>query len=210
MILVHQFPDRSSVNNEAFSILGKSIQPIEQLKSLKITQWNEALAIAILNNYPLDIIEWLISSGADVNSIYMYETPLMKATLRPEIISLLLSKGAKINAATKYGKTALFYAIQFGSIEAVKILSEHKANPNQALKSLEEFKTIDDNFFLLEQVADFTPLVYSLRYGSNEVTELLLKHGAKLGKADKNRIKNWAMKNNEINKEKLAKQISLY
>jgi len=206
--VAHQFPDRSSVNNKAFSILGKSLQPIEQLKSLKITQWNDALAIAILNNYPLDIIEWIINSGADVNSIYMHETPLMKAVLRPDIISLLLKKGAKVNAATKYGKTALFYAIQFGSIEAVKLLLEHEANLNQALKSLEYFKEIDDDFFLLEQVADFTPLVYSLRYGSNEVTQLLLKHGAKLGKADKNRIKNWVMKNNDINEEKIAKQIN--
>jgi hypothetical protein len=204
----NQFPDRSSVNNEAFSVFGKSIQPIEQLKSLKITKWNDALAIAILNNYPLETIEWIINSGADINSIYMHETPLMKAVLRPDIISLLLSKGAKVNAANKYGKTALFYAIQFGSIEAVRILLEHGANPNQALESLEKFKTIDNDFFLLEQVADFTPLVYSLRYSSNEVTQLLLKHDAKLGKANRNRIKSWAMKNNEINKEKIAKQIN--
>ena len=200
-----QFPNRSSVDNEAFSIFGKSIQLIEQLKSLKITKWNEALAIAILNNYPLDIIEWIISSGADINSMYMHETSLMKAVLRPDIISLLLSKGAKINAETKYGKTALFYAIQFGSIEAVKILLKHGANPNQALKSLEYFKEIGNDFFLLEQVADFTPLVYSLRYGSNEVTQLLLKHGAKLGKANKNRIENWIMRDHDINEEKLAK-----
>ena len=208
--VANQFPDRSSVNNEAFSIFGKSIQPIEQLKSLKITQWNDALAIAILNNYPLETIEWIINSGADINSIYMHEAPLMKAVLRPDIISLLLSKGAKVNAATKYGKTALFYAIQFGSIEAVRILLEHGANPNQALRSLEEFKTIDNDFFLLEQVADFTPLVYSLRCGSDQVTQLLLKHGAKHGKANRNRIKSWVMKNNDINEGEIAKQISLY
>jgi hypothetical protein len=208
--VANQFPDRRFINNGAFSIFGKSIQPIEKLKSLKITKWNDALAIAILNNYPLETIEWIINSGADINSIYMHETPLMKAVLRSDIISLLLSKGAKVNTATKYGKTALFYAIQFGSIEAVRILLEHGANPNQTLKSLEEFKTIDNDFFLIEQVADFTPLVYSLRYSSDEVTQLLLKHGAKLEKADKSRIKNWVMKNNDINEEKIAKKISLY
>ena len=201
--VANQFPDRSCVNNEAFSIFGKSIQSIEQLKLLKITQWNDALAIAILNNYPLETIEWIIDSGADVNSMYMYETHLMKAVLRPEIISLLLNKGAEINATTKYGKTALFYAIQFGSIDAVRLLLEHGANPNQALKSLEYFKEIDNDFFLLEEVADFTPLVYSLRYGSNEVTQLLLKHGAKLGKTDKSRIKNWGIKNQNINKKQI-------
>lgn len=178
------FPMRYPIaETQAFQVFhqpGMSIQTLkEQTTAFTSEDWDQALSIAILNHYSSDVIEWLIQSGANVNAVFLNETPLMRAIQQPAILALLLKHGAKVDQETPFGKTALFYAVQFNQLDSVKLLLAAKANVNHRLKNIDTFKRLDsEHDYLLEKVDSFTPYIYSLRYASPNVTEYLLAMGA--------------------------------
>lgn len=49
------------------------------------------------------------------------------------IVKKLIEHGANVNATTKTGSTALFFAAQKGETETVKLLLEKKADTHKAL-----------------------------------------------------------------------------
>lgn len=91
------------------------------------------------NNYS-EIIEFLINSGADINSCesYLKETPLhrlcARANPRMEIIQLLLGRGAKVNIENVAGKTPIFYCNFSYSVELLDLLVKHGADINHTDK----------------------------------------------------------------------------
>jgi hypothetical protein len=182
------------VSEKAYQVFRKPGQSLEDLKkSIKDfsqEDWNAALSYAILNNYGTDVLEWLIQSGATINAKVDDETPLIKASNRPEILKYLILKGAKLEDQTGFGKTALFYAIQFNNLESVKILVENGANLNANLNK-EEDKEVDDNYYDLKEILGFKPLAYSMRYGSENLTKYFLEKGATLKEVSMEAIKKW-------------------
>jgi ankyrin repeat protein len=82
-----------------------------------------------------------------------------------EFLELILRSGAKVNAQTVTGKTALHLAPATGPQRG--FLLEHGANPN-----------IGDELGM-------TPLHLAAKYGGTEVCEELCRHGARLEQADK-------------------------
>ena len=164
------------------------------LKSCTPQTLNACLSRAILNDFSAKTLELIIQSGADVNALHFSETPLMKAVQRPKVVALLLKHGAKVNARNPFGKTALFYAIQCGSDQTIRMLLQAGANVNDALYHLKEMEGLaykSNMDFMLEHVADFTPLVYAMRYGSCKTQKLLKQRGATLGCAPPKRINAW-------------------
>jgi serine/threonine-protein phosphatase 6 regulatory ankyrin repeat subunit B len=82
---------------------------------------------------PIDMAEFLIEKGADVNArMANSETALIMAvtSLQPEIVRLLLSNGADPDATTGGGDHVLFIAAQQGRKDLIKLLVEHGANVN--------------------------------------------------------------------------------
>jgi hypothetical protein len=57
-------------------------------------------------------------------------------------------------------------------------------------------------------VADFTPLIYSLREENDEKMLFLLKNGAKLGDVKKDEIKAWISSNSEMSEEKIEQRLA--
>lgn len=185
------FKQSTPASDKAYAVFSQPKLDLSALKEKTINfqkdDWNAALCYAILNDYGVDILEWIISSGADVNAIVNEETPLIKAADHPDILKFLIQKGAKLEGQNGFKKTALFYAVQFNNFESVKVLVEAGANVNAHLAD----NTDNENFFI-EEVLNFTPLAYSKRYGSPEMTEYLIKHGATLQDVPKEVVERWS------------------
>ncbi len=164
------------------------------------TFYNEILCRAITLGVDLEIIEWLIDTKkADINYAFFDETPLMRACDKPNILKFLLQKKTKVDQTNTFGKTALFYAIQYGNLDTVKLIVEAGANVNAKIYSLDKLKKLAFDFsskkpgpiVLLEQVADFTPSIYAKRYATIDVQNYLQKKNANDGKIDAERVKKW-------------------
>lgn len=85
------------------------------------------------NNY-FQTIELLINNGVDINSHHskFLETPLhrlcARATPHIDLITILLEKGAEINATNISGKTPVFYCSFSYSVELLNLLVSYGAN----------------------------------------------------------------------------------
>lgn len=206
--------DIQLASNQAFEVFKKPGRPLPEIKGavqdFSERDLNAALSYAILNNYGTDVLDLLIGLGANVNGKVDDETPLMKASNRPDILKHLLSKGAKIDETTGFGKTALFYAIQFNNLESVKVLVEKGAKLNV---NLIRERDKGDGFDLNETLG-FKPLAYSMRYGSVELTNYLVKKGATLKDVPLKTVEAWVNKADEDNRYKthleLIKKSGIY
>lgn len=159
---------------------------LARTKDFDQTDWNAALAYAVLSNRPVQDLKRLVEKGAKVDAVIEEETPLMKAADRADVLLFLLGQKASVDAHNDFGKTALFYAIQFNNLDSVKALVEAGANVNTPLKI-----TNDEQYYEFQFVLGFTPLAYSMRYGSPEMTTYLMEKGATLNGVDKEKLEEW-------------------
>lgn len=115
-----------------------------------------------------------LASGADIEGRSVWErtqmpnaprlfTPLMLAAGNgtPDVVSLLLQQGAKVNSVNVEGSTALFYAILAGKTQNAKRLLQYGANPSLRRKDGQ------------------TPLSLARQHGNAEIVSFLHNAGAK-------------------------------
>jgi tetratricopeptide (TPR) repeat protein len=129
--------------------------------------------LAILENRPVADLEALNWQPAPQGEWWTeQESVLNVAVNHPAALRWLLSKHLDPNQANAFGKSPLMYAAQHNSLEAVRILLEHGANPNAA--------TIfpDDTCTYTLRRANVTALHYAARYGSLDIVKALLDGGA--------------------------------
>lgn len=108
-----------------------------------------------------DIVEMLLSEGADVNARNdENKTPLILAlqNIRLKIAKSLISAGADVNARDDYGNMPLF--LIYGDVELIELLLSKGADVNAKDKKNNE------------------ALFLYARYGFVEATELLISKGA--------------------------------
>lgn len=86
---------------------------------------------ALHKNIPLEVVEWLVERGADVNAANTYGTPLFKHASwgHYEICKFLIEQGADVNITAYSGHTALFSAANGKSYDTVCLLLSHGADP---------------------------------------------------------------------------------
>ncbi|MEZ4270366.1 MAG: ankyrin repeat domain-containing protein [Myxococcota bacterium] len=99
----------------------------------------EAIAeTAIMSRRP-DVVEFLLDNGLSVDTVYERGKTLLmfaatggysKSEDNADIVRLLLSRGAKIDARNSWGESALHYAAKDGMTEAVRVLVEAGADIN--------------------------------------------------------------------------------
>ncbi len=111
----------------------------EDIEKIKVTMQNGFTAkIKYLAPYFIEIIKYLVDSGAQINAneeIGMKVSPLHLAAQNPENITLeplqyLIKKNADINATDAMGNTALFYAFGNGNTKTVELLIKAGADTN--------------------------------------------------------------------------------
>jgi ankyrin repeat protein len=119
------------------------------------------LLLAAIGNGYIDVIQMLLSAGADPNQKSSHgEVPIIVACDKynpsTEMIQLLIENGVNIDEQNDVGKTALHISAAEDKFEVVKLLLSHGANPNVQ----------DEN--------GNTPLVFS----GFKMSNLLIEHGA--------------------------------
>jgi ankyrin repeat protein len=147
------------------AIRAKDIGTVEQLLNDGVNVNAKENDTAALNLAMLfdnkELVELLISSGADVNTKDDFgTTPLHRAARfdKSVLAELLILNGADVNAKTEVGATPLHLAAQAGSKNILKSLISNRADVNAR-----------DN-------SGYTPLSISLNH---EIAELILNSGGK-------------------------------
>lgn len=95
--------------------------------------YNSSAIEAAFNSSPLclaitkgdvDVVKKFLEYGADVNETSRGLTPLMYAAHynQPEIVKLLIEKGARIEARDEKGNNAMAYAEKANATEALEVL----------------------------------------------------------------------------------------
>ncbi|MFN7365723.1 MAG: ankyrin repeat domain-containing protein [Alphaproteobacteria bacterium] len=159
---------------------------LARAKNFDQTDWNAALSYGLLSGRPVQDLKRLVEKGAKVDAAIDGETPLMKAADRADVLLFLLSQKAPVDAHNDFGKTALFYAVQFNNLDSVKALVEAGANINTPLRLMNV-----EPYYEFQFVLGFTPLAYSMRYGSLEMTAYLVEKGATLTGIDREKLEEW-------------------
>lgn len=95
---------------------------------------------------PLEIVEWLVERGADVNLANTYGTPLFKHAGwgHYDICKFLIEHGADVNITAHGEHTALFDAVYkrgTGNCDTVRLLLAHGADPCHRSASWDDCKT---------------------------------------------------------------------
>jgi PTS system fructose-specific IIA component/PTS system nitrogen regulatory IIA component len=150
------------------------------------------LHIAVATN-TLEVIQYLVAQGADVNAKHWRDTPLHKAAEKNslEVVQYLISQGADVNAKGYQGQTPLHYAAGGNSVEVVQYLVSQGADAlakgslgRTPLHNAAESNTLEVLQYLISQGADVdaetgggdTPLLIAIGKNSNmSVVEYLFK-----------------------------------
>jgi hypothetical protein len=85
------------------------------------------------NSFDLDIIDYLIKKGANVNAKdHLGKTPLHRAvrSRRLDVVKYLITQGADVNAKEEFGDGVLVSAVSSGNLEMVKYIVEQGADIN--------------------------------------------------------------------------------
>ena len=157
-------------------------------KNFSTAELTNLLNIALLNEKSSDMIKEIIRRGADVN--FGDETPLFFALKNIENVKILLANKADVNHKNFFGKSILFYAVQFSDKPLCELLLKNGANANDSY--------IDENAKMnminlgMTQVEDTCGLEHTNRsvfmhaaaHATPEILKLLMDNGADINATD--------------------------
>lgn len=151
----------------------------------------QALHTALLAKKPSSVIKVFLDLGLNLNE--GYESALFYALQSYDNVKFLLQNNANVNYANSFGKTALFYAIEFNEKNIVKLLIENKANVHAKYISNNEKLAIINNiggnnpyyitFCALEHTSK-SVLMHAASYADVEMLKILVENGANLHDVD--------------------------
>ncbi|MBX1886382.1 ankyrin repeat domain-containing protein [Campylobacter peloridis] len=113
----------------------EQIQEYIYSKKISNLELNNGFKSALLNNRESQIILEFIKLGVKINE--GYESSLFYALDSYDNVKVLLENGAMVDYKNSFGKTPLFYAVEYNNYAVAKLLIENNANVNQ--------KYINDN-----------------------------------------------------------------
>ncbi|NLK67291.1 MAG: ankyrin repeat domain-containing protein [Campylobacteraceae bacterium] len=148
-----------------------------------------ALKTAILLNKEIDFLDALVTWGANLNS--GHESVLLYSLKNLAMFKYLLSKGADVNYKNSFGKTALFYAVEFRDENLVNLLIENGADVNAKIISSMEKITISSvsSAYLPFSLCGLnhtskSVLMHAAKYSNLSIIKTLIKNGARIDEVD--------------------------
>ena len=157
-------------------------------KNFTTAELTELLNVALLNEKSKEMIAEIIRRGADLN--LGDETPLFFALKNIENVKLLLKNRADVNHKNFFGKSALFYAVQFDDRALCELLLKSGANANESY--IDENTKMNMINFGQAQVEDTCGLEHTNRsvfmhaaaHATPEILKLLIDSGADINATD--------------------------
>ena len=157
-------------------------------KNFTTAELTELLNVALLNEKSKEMIAEIIRRGADIN--LGDETPLFFALKNIENVKLLLKNRADVNHKNFFGKSALFYAVQFDDRALCELLLKSGANANESY--IDENTKMNMINFSQAQVEDTCGLEHTNRsvfmhaaaHATPEILKLLIDNGADINATD--------------------------
>ena len=136
----------------------------------KITEGIFRASLAL--NKPRVFIQYIIENGGSrfINS--GNESLLSLALANSETLAYLISVGTNVNQANPFGKTPLYYAIQFDRLDAVKLLLLNGAEINHKYKSAQEISGMKCEYNIKHTLR--TPLHHAAQHASLGTVKYLL------------------------------------
>lgn len=176
-------------------LIANKSNDLEQIKEYifiykpSLARLNSAFHAALLNNRNIYVIQYFVNLGINLNQ--GYESALFYALRSKENTKYLILRGAKVDYANAFGKTPLFYAVEFNLYDIAKILLENGANPNKRLINDNEKLALANGanlpYFITVCALEHSfksVLMSAAAYSDVRMLKLLLSHGAKLDLRD--------------------------
>lgn len=148
------------------------------------------LYIALLKNQDKVLFSTLINMGAMINS--GDESAIFFALKNRKNVEFLLKNGADVNYENSFGKTPLFYAIDFKDNDLIKFLVKNGANVNKKYISNTQKDAIASgiknipffqNLCALEHTSR-TVFMHAAFHSTPEILNFLIKNGADIQAKD--------------------------
>ncbi|MBK1993779.1 ankyrin repeat domain-containing protein, partial [Campylobacter novaezeelandiae] len=155
------------------------------------TELTIALRSALLNQRNTTIIQTLLDFGAKLDE--GYESAIFYALENYQNTKFLIEQGANVNQSNAFGKTPLFYAIEFQKKDIIELLLNNKADVNHKYINNNEKLALSANiesntpYFITFCALEHTSknvLMHAAAYGNTEILKLLVQKGVKLFEKD--------------------------
>lgn len=156
------FPPRKYRSADWLNLAKKMIEkgaPVNTPDKGGLTPLSAALVFA-----PVELPDVLVEAGATPPADSQYLLNAVNGS--PRLTRYYLDRGISPNKKNLKGESILHRAVLSNKIEIVRLLLEHRANPNVVTPAQQGF------------FSGLTPLHYAAIYGQADMAELLLKSGA--------------------------------
>jgi len=170
---------------------GETVPPINRPKSWRVKQM-DILKTATLEGNTADVFETLDLGRSEISEVFNSQI----AVVTVENLVQFLWFGAYVNHVNKQGLSPLCYAVKHGTLEAVNLILDAKANVNyqtsrsrfSPLHFAVNFAPLEIASVLLNAKADtelratrgFTALHMAVKNNNGKMTSLLIKAGANI------------------------------
>ncbi|EGT0711725.1 hypothetical protein JAP02_000762 [Campylobacter coli] len=167
------------------------IQDFIYTNNLNRDELTIGLQAALLNQRNKDILNLLIRLGARIDE--GYENALFYALENYDNTKFLLELGLNVNSANTFGKTPLFYAIEFKRKDIVSLLLVYGADVNKKYINDNEKLALSANiggntpYFITFCALEHTSknvLMHAAAYGDVEILKMLVAKGADINEID--------------------------
>jgi len=179
-----------------------TIQGLDINQKIEITEYvSETPIVLALCENKHKVINWLLSKEVDLNDRENPSILMASSNCTPEIVKLLINKGADVNAKHRIGKTAMTDALYGNNFENVSLLLENgyemnrdgqslrQAVSSKQLPAIEIFlaNDVNPNFCEPDMVYPYnsTPVHVAANNNDLDILKLLVENGADVTIKDK-------------------------
>ena len=153
---------------------------LRSIKSASQDQKLNSLRRLLVHDLDIEVIQKLVLHSRTFESNRKSEPILSYAIESPTKLQFLLQAGFPPDQENRFGKTALFYAIQHGQYKSVEILLNNGANVNHAYQNNKG----EDLYCTEIERWGRTPLMHAAQHSDIKMLKILLDNGASLHTKD--------------------------